>query len=81
MITSHNQLLENQEIIRPVDGVNFPLVGNAIAKALAKYLGNIYEDKTWFTNCLAHGFPKMKSKKRGDSFTSNYQRDFTDFTA
>ncbi|MHC5862359.1 MAG: hypothetical protein ACYTXK_36310, partial [Nostoc sp.] len=53
MITNHNQLLENQEIIRPVDGVDFPLLGNAIAKALAKYLGNIYEDKTWFTNCLA----------------------------
>lgn len=53
MINSHNKLLENQEIIRPVDGVDFPLVGNAIAKALAKYLGSIYEDKTWFTNCLA----------------------------
>ncbi|MCC5604755.1 hypothetical protein [Nostoc favosum] len=53
MITNHNQLLENQEIIRPIDGVDFPLVGSAIAKALAKYLGNIYEDQTWFTNCLA----------------------------
>ncbi|MEA5622105.1 hypothetical protein [Nostoc sp. UHCC 0251] len=53
MITNHNQLLENQEIIRPIDGVDFPLVGSAIAKALAKYLGSIYEDKTWFTNCLA----------------------------
>ncbi len=60
MIANHNQLLENQEIIKPIDGVDFPLVGNAmpsagvaIAKALAKYLGNIYEDQTWFTNCLA----------------------------
>lgn len=61
IITSHNQLLKNQNIIKPLDGVDFPLVGNAIAKALAKYLGNIYQDKDWFTNCLARVGAKMLS--------------------
>ena len=61
IITNHNQLLVNQEIIKPVDGVDFPLVGSAVAKAIAKYLGTIYQDKNWFSNCLARFGAKMLS--------------------
>jgi hypothetical protein len=61
IISNHNELLSKQTIIEPVYGVDFPLVGNAISKALAKYLGNIYQDKNWFNSCLG----KVGARKLG----------------
>ncbi|MBW4504374.1 MAG: hypothetical protein KME57_33670 [Scytonema hyalinum WJT4-NPBG1] len=51
IITTHNQLLSQQEIIQPVEGTDFPLTGNALSKALSKYLGLIYNQKNWYQGC------------------------------
>ncbi|MFQ4143303.1 hypothetical protein [Chlorogloeopsis sp. ULAP02] len=52
IITSHNQLLFQQQIIQPAEGTDFPLTGNAVSKALSKYLGLIYNQKDWYKGCI-----------------------------
>ncbi len=53
IINHHNNVLSQSEIISPLQGTNFPVVGNAVCYALRKYISQKIDDTNWHYTCLA----------------------------
>ncbi len=54
LVSNHNNLMCRQQIIRPVDGTDFALVGNAVCYAVRKHLSQRANDVNWMYNTIAN---------------------------
>lgn len=53
IIAHHNTMMSHSSIIKPIEGTNFPLVGNAITYGLRKFVAQKKKDEKWLNSTLA----------------------------
>ncbi|MBO3458469.1 hypothetical protein G7B40_025085 [Aetokthonos hydrillicola Thurmond2011] len=54
LVSNHNNLMCRQPIIRPLEGTDFALVGNAVCYAVRKYLSQTANDANWIYKTIAN---------------------------
>lgn len=53
IIAYHNEVMSRSLILSPIDGTDFPLVGNAVAYSLRKFVATKQNNKSWLDGTLA----------------------------
>lgn len=53
IILHHNQMMQRSPILKPIDGTDFPLVGNAVTYSLRQFIAAKQNSRSWVNNTLA----------------------------